>query len=280
MFASIIPRAQNVSSISKDANLSLFSGYFAKKQNTNNNGYWSGLYGDLPLIKSADNAWNIGLYGLYVRSAWQDNMTQYSSTSDAFALGINTGYYNEFLSYTHSLYLGLSLGYKHVQEIGQVDKIDYLSESIQRNHLLTGSINFNLIKYSGYHENLLPRLQLIVNVEKSLKALKVLSENNNPNIKVPAWNQNYYEIMLKESIYDLPLNYSGTVFLQPKVGGMYSHYTTGNPDAYSLILEISLHREYQDDFLSLSVMQKWNPNSGEYLFAMINLNLLKLIKKQ
>jgi len=70
-----------------------------------------------------------------------------------------------------------------------------------------------------------------------------------------------------------------SVFLQPKVGGMYSHYMAGNPDSYALILELSLHREYQDDFLSLSVMQKWNSDGGEYLFAMINLNILKLINR-
>ncbi|MCF7860215.1 hypothetical protein K9M09_01175 [Patescibacteria group bacterium] len=279
MLISVIPRAQNVSPISRDANLSLFAGYFAKKQNVNNNGYWIGAYGDVPLRKSVNRAWNIGLYGLYVQSVWQDNLSQYSSKSDAFAIGMNTGYYNEFFSYTHTLYLGFALGYKHVQEIGRVDKKNYFSEGIQQDHLLAGSINFNLMKYSGYHERFLPRLQIIVSAEKSLNALKVLSENDAPNVRVDAWNRNYYEATAKQSIYDIPLSYSGSVFLQPKVAGVYSHYLAGDPDAYGLILEISFHRDYQDDFLSLSVMQKWNSNGGEYLFAMLNLNLLKIINK-
>jgi hypothetical protein len=272
----LMGHAQSVSPISRDANISLFSGYFAKKQNTNNNGYWYGAYSDIPIHKSASQAWNISLYGLYAKSNWIDNLAPYTSNTDAFSLGINTGYYDEYFSYIHTIYLGFSLGYKYLQEIGETNKPNYMSESIKQDHGIMGSVNFNLLKYSGYHEYLFPRLQLIFTAEKYFNSLKVLNENNSGNVKINHWNKNYYEIILKQSIVDIPLSYMQTMFLQPKLGFQYGQSTDNT--VYAAILECSLHREYKDDFLSVSIIQKWNSSGDIFYIAMINLNLLKLIK--
>lgn len=272
-------RAQGVSPISKDANLSLFSGYFAKQQNANNKGYWYGAYGDMPLIKSQENDWNLGLYGLYAKSVWMDNLAPYRASTDAVSLGLNTGYYNEYFSYRHTMYLGFSLGYKYLQEVGEVDKLDYKSRSVQQDHGLAGSVNFNLLKYSGYHERLFPRLQVIFTAEKYFKTIKVLNENETVNIKTVPWQKDYYEVMLKQSIADIPTSYTSAVFIQPKIGVQYSHYMAGDPDSYGLLLELSLHKEHQDDFLSVSVMQKWNSSGDAIYIAMISMNLMKFTNK-
>lgn len=264
--------------ISRNANLSVFTGYFAKRQNTNNNGYWVGAYGDLPLYRSSRENFNFGIWGLYAHSKWTDNLAQYSAVINDYALGFNGGYYDEFFSFAHAFYGGIAIGYKYSSEIGQVEKRDYTSIGQQRDHILTGNINLNLLKSSGYHPRFLPRTQLIFSGQISLNAQKVLSENDKPEREVDCWNKNYYEITLKQSIVDISLNRLESVFLQPKIGVQYSHYVAGDPDVYSYFAEIAFHKVGADDFLSLTFSQKFYPGTKDLLFIMLNLNILKLIK--
>ncbi len=264
--------AQTPMSLGKDANLSLFSGYYAKRQNTNENGNWLGVYADIPVFHSKNEKWNTGIWSLYNVSVWTDNLGPYTSHSKEFALGANGGIYDEYFSYVHTFYGGLAVGYENVQEIGRVNKKKYSSKSRQADDLLTGSINLNLMKYSGFRPSLFPRTQLVFNGQISLNSKKTLSENELPFKSVKTWNKGFYEATLKQSVVDIPV---AVLFLQPKVGAQYSHYLKGNPDEYAYSFEISIHKAYTDDFFSVSVMQKFSMNR-DYLFIVININLLKL----
>ena len=268
--------------MSRDANLSLFSGYFAKRQNTNNNGYWLGAYGDLPLFRSPAEKWNFGIWGVYAHSNWTDNLAQYQAKTNEFALGFNGGYYSEYFSFSHAFYGGLAIGYKNSRETGQVETKKYHSLGRQIDHLIVGNLNLNLMKISGYRPRLLPRTQLTLAGQISVSAQKTLSENDKPAEAVEYWEKNYGEITLKQSVVDISLNRAGSVFLQPKIGVQYSHYQAGDPDVYSYLAELAFHKAAADDFLSLTFAQKFYPGAKEqkkdYLFIMININMLKLIK--
>jgi len=91
---------------------------------------------------------------------------------------------------------------------------------------------------------------------------------------VSPWDKGYVELIFKQSIFDIPLGYAQSYFLQPKIGAQYSHYQAGDPHAYAYLVELSLHKAYTDDLLSVSFMQKFSPNK-DYLFITINLNLLR-----
>ncbi len=268
--------AQSPTPISRQANLSVFSGYFAKRQNTNNNGHWLGVYGDIPLYRSPAENWNVSLYGLYVQSQWTDNLGPYSAKTRDFAAGLSTGYYSEFFSFTHAFYGALALGYKNSRETGEVKKKKYNSLGKQRDHLLTGSLNLNLIKYSGFRPRLLPRTQLVFSWQTPLNAEKTLSANGEPANIVNTWNKGYQEIALKQSLVDIPLGYAQNYFLQPKIGYQYSHYQAGvNKNAHAPLFELALHKDGQDDFFTVTVMQKFNGQSDNF-FIYCSINLLKI----
>ncbi len=266
--------AQSPSTIGRNANLSIFAGYYAQRQNSNSNGNWIGVYGDVPLYRSASESWNFGIWGLYAKSKWTNNLGPYTSTSNDFALGFNGGYYSEFFSYKHNFYSGLAIGYKRSKEIGIVEKRHYQSEGHQTDDMIVGNINLNLMKYSGYRPHLLPRTQLILIGQSSLHASKVLSENDSLFKTISPWDKGYVELIFKQSIFDIPLGYAQSYFLQPKVGAQYSRYQAGDPNAYAYLVELSLHKAYTDDLLSITFMQKFSPGK-DYLFIMLNVNLLK-----
>lgn len=269
-------RAQSPTPIGRNSNLTIFSGYFAKRQNTNNNGYWVGAYGDFPVYRSTAESWNLGFWGLYVHSQWIDNLNCYKSNTNDLAIGFNGGYYGEFFSNIHSFYGGFALGYKYSREIGKVEKKKYYSDSQQDDQALVANINLNLMKVSGYRPKLFPRSQLILSCQIPFSANKNISENGVTSFTVDPWNKSYYEATLKQSLVDIPLNYLQSVFLQPKIGIQYSHYEAGDPNAYAWSVELAFHKAAADDFLSLSLMQKFYPGQKDYIFLMINLNLLKL----
>ena len=275
----IIASAQSPTPIGRHSNLSIFSGYFAKQQNSNNNGSWIGVYGDIPLYRSLSEEWNISAWGVYTRSEWTNNMAPYSSKTQDFSLGLSTGKYEEFLSYTHSFYGGLAVGYKHSKEIGRVEKKKYSSESQQRDHLLVGNLNLNLMKYSGYHPYFLPRTQLVISGQYALDAQKTLSENGKPALPNKPWNKSFLEITLKQSLWDIPLGMNQNVFLQPKIGGQFSRYFDGEErNSYGPLIELALHKASNDDFLSLTLMHKHQGRGNDYLFIMLSLNLLKIFQ--
>lgn len=266
---------QSPNPIGKNANLSLFAGYFCKQQNINANGNYWGLYGDLPIWQSPSQLIKINSWAVFSRSSWEDNLSTYQSTTNEVAGGFSAGYYDEFFSLRHSFYGSMSLGYKNAGETGEVSKKNYSQSSHQTDQLLVGGFNFNLMKYSGYTPELLPRTQVVIAWQLPLSAEKTVIENGRQMGQVAPWEKGTREIQIKQSVYDIALDYGHEIFLQPKVGVQYFHYSAGNPDAYSYIIELSLHKASIDDFLSFSLAHKCYPGE-DYFLIMMNINLLNL----
>jgi len=276
--------AQITTMQSRYANLVLFSGYFAQQQNTNCNGNWFGAYADLPLYRSPMETFNFGLWGLYSQSTWKDNTTSYKSISDDFCLGLNTGYYNQNFTWTHSLFTGIAIGYRHSSEEVNIETKKNNYQSVQNDGMATFNFNINLLKQTGLYPNLFPRMQLVFNGQKVCETDKEELLNNKLTKidESKIWNKGMYEILFKQSVCDIPLGYQQSVFLQPKVGYQFGNYTGPNYNAW--LVEFALKKQYQDDFFSISVMQKYyqpeikGNHSKGYFFLMANLNIIQIFK--
>lgn len=261
--------------MSTDANISVFAGYFAKRQNTNENGNWLGAYADIPLVKSWDGGWNLGVWANYASSTWQSNLQRYSARNQDISLGLQGGHYSENFSYTHSFYGGLVIGYKHSSDKGFTQSKKYEAESVQTDHLISANLNLNIIKYSGFRQYFLPRTQLTISGQIAMNSYRKLKEQDKEWKEVLPWNKAMLETTLKQSVADIPLDYDYTLFLQPKVGVNYNYYHGDKSTPYSFLIELAMHRIAKDDFLSLVWMQKFYPDHDLGIF-MISINVLKL----
>jgi hypothetical protein len=261
------------SSLGRNANISLFSGYAMKQQNINANGYWYGVYADCPLIKN--EIFNLGIWGVYSSSNNQDNIYQYNSHNSEAGGGLNTGVYWTSSS-IYSFYIGAAAGYKYSQEIGKKDKFGYKSEGIQLDDIAVVNLNLNSFADAVFF----PRTQLLVSAQKPFNSKKTLSENGQSARTISVWNKAYYEGILKQSLVDIPLNLSGELLLEPKIGLAYHRYAAGFPEAYTIIGEIALKKLFSDDIISLNISYKVYPKMNmNYIFFGLNFNVLRLMNK-
>lgn len=267
--------AQN--GIARNANVSLFSGYLLKKQNTNNNAYYYGVYADCPIAKG--EKYNFGVWGLYSASEFQDNIAQYQSSTSEMAAGLNTGIYlSSGMNSINSFYGGLAVGYKRAREVGTVNKRKYSSEGTQSDNMAVANLNLNLFREMM---RFFPRTQLMMSLQKPFSSEKILSENSGTDKIVSSWRKGYYEATLKQSLVDIPLSLSGELLLEPKLGISYDHYEAGFPDSYSLIGELSLKKLFSDDFLSLTCQYKQYPGKQtDYIVYGVTINVLRLLEKK
>ena len=268
--------AQTTTGLSRNANLSLFSGYLLKQQNINCNAYYYGVYADYPFVRGEKI--NFGVWGVYDQSNFQDNISRYKSASSEMIVGLNTGIYlDPKLGSLYSFYGGLGVGYKYGREVGTVNKKNYFSEGIQTDKMIVYNVNLNLFRNARW----LPRTQLVFSWQTSLNSKKTLSENGHPVVMSQAWNRGYYEITLKQSLVDIPLNLSGDLLLEPKLGISYGHYAEGFPESYSPIVEIAFKRLFHDDFLSFTCQYKSYPGKDTNYFVFgLSFNLLRIVEKR
>ena len=270
--------AQN--SISRNANVSLFGGYLARQQNINEYAYYYGAYADCPIVKWTnfnETEFNIGFYGVYSQSTFNQNLTLNISTTQEIAGGLNSGVYSEGNG-SSSFYGGLALGYKYAKEIGRVNKTNYYSKNTQSDKMIVGNLNMNRFRNNS---SWFTRTQAIVSGQMSLNSDKILSENGSPDSLVRIWNKDFQEVYLKQSIVDIPLNLSGELLLEPKIGAAYHHYDSGFSSAISLIGEISLKKLFSDDLLSVTFQYKMYPvKKTDYVIISASVNILRLIEKK
>lgn len=265
--------AQN--SISRNANVSLFGGYLAKQQNINEYAYYYGAYADYPFFKG--EKFNLGVYGVYSQSTFNQNLTLNISTTQEIAGGLNSGVYSEGNG-SNSFYVGLALGYKYAKEIGRVNKTNYYSKNAQSDKMIVGNLNINLFRNNS---SWLTRTQAIVSGQIPFNSRKIMSDNGSPDSLVSVWNKNFQEVYLKQSIVDIPLNLSGELLLEPKIGAAYHHYDAGFSNAISLIGEISLKKLFSDDFLVVTCQYKIYPGKDtNYIVFSASVNILRLIEKK
>lgn len=266
--------AQAPASIGREANISFFSGYLLKQQNMNSNARYIGVYADFPLLKT--QKFNLGIYGVYDASSFQDNMVRYKSSTSEMAGGLNTGLYFEARS-IYSFYSGLAVGYKNSQEKGIVNKKNYYSEGKQSDNMIVANLNFNLFRDARWF----PRTQLIGNWQMTLDSTHTISENGQASYAINSWDKGFQEITLKQSLVGIPLNLGGDRLLEPKLGIAYHHYNEGYPEAYSLIAEIAFKKLFADDFLTFTFQYKDYPGKKtDYFCYGITVNILRLIEKR
>lgn len=192
------------------------------------------------------------------------------------ALGLNTGLSLSRAS-IYSFYGGLAVGYKNIRDVGSVSRKKYRSEGIQTDQLVVANINLNLFKDARW----LPRTQLVFDLQKPFSSEKTLSENGNANIRADSWEKGYYVATLKQSLVDIPLNLSGDLLLQPKVGVAYSRYDAGYPESYAIIGEISLKNLFQDDMISLQCQYKKYPGkNADYIVYGISINVIRIFERK
>jgi len=268
-------------------NVSLFGGYFAERQNTNNNGNYYGVYADYLILKTW-NGWSLGPYIISNRSEFVRNMIPYESRSLEIGGGMTLGYYSEFFTASHQMFTGLSLGYKHIDENGESlvtggpKKGHYVGE--QTDHLLTSSLNANLLKdNSVMRPDLLPRTQLIVNFQIPLQAEKraYWNEEMIPDSTYQAWDKTFFDIFVKQSLVNWP--WGNKVYCSPKAIAYYSYSygaAANSRNFYAIGQEISWHKPGKDDFLSINLLYKFNgiPKKQNFVLG-FSLNFGSLISK-
>ncbi len=252
--------ALNVSAQFRDnVNVSLFAGGYAAQQNANNRGHWYGIYAEYMPIKTA-NGLNMGFCAVASQVGFKSNDTisSYEGSSTDFGAGLALGKYVEFLTSTHSGYFGSNLMIKSSQDIGEGVSLQsdgklgkYTMQ--QKDVLLSGELNINLLKNFGFRENLLPRTQLRLTFQTPLKSQKSSFWNETPIKESMLWNKAAYGAELKQSLVDIG---RFDLLLEPKLYGGYYHYKGDNSNWVALGPELALKMRGWDDFLSVYCLVK------------------------
>ena len=259
--------AQN--GISRDANLSLFGGYSVLIQNTNNYGISYGIYGDVPFYKG--KKWNIGPWAIYDAYNFTDNLSQYKSSTSEYGGGLNGGLYLENFSSKYAACVGGSGGIKNSLEISRTVTKVYSNEGKQTDLFGFLSFNGNVIKRTQY--GYFTRVQLLASGQKSLHSSKTMKEINKPIRPDSTWDKGYLSALLKVSIYDFLLSSKSKLFMQPKLGFLYTHYNQGEPENWAFHAELALKFGLQDDWFSIYAQFNKRISAG------LTINVLKIRSK-
>ncbi len=256
------------SSFQDQVNVVMFSGYHLRQENINNNGYWLGTYIDYSPYKTRN--WNIGVYVLYSKSKFQDNILQYNGRIEEYTLGLISGYYSHF-SIKNQIFIGFSLGYNHVIDHGNSHNLfGNVYEGEQKDQLISTNINLNFL----HNSTTFSRTQLLLFWKKPIKSTKKATWNQAP-IEGSVWDKTYIEILGKETFLDFDIGRN--IFSAAKVITIYSYSKGNKENNYGGGMEISLHHKYQDDFISLYGLYKLSNISKRQEFVYgINCNLINI----
>lgn len=251
-----------------------YGGYFMKQQNTNENGKYGGIYADYYFLKTL-SGFSLGISGNATWMGFTQNLSKYEGKGVEVGSRVVFGYFDQYLSYTHQAFFGLSAGikYSHDEGTGKVGGIYYMS---QEDYLFYGSLDIDLLKAWGKHENLLPRTQLIINFQTPFRSDRAALWNDKPIVS-EIWGKGYYEALLKQSIVSWP--WSSDLKCDFKVTGLYHHERHGAFDSFGGGIEVSLHRQYKDDFLTVGLSDRYNgKNGGNTITFSATLNIAPMIK--
>jgi hypothetical protein len=255
-------------------------GIDAQTHNLNTCGYFYNLYGDYNPIRwvsfagSSIRYWSAGLYGTASNTWFTQNLEHYTGKQLQAGGGGALGYFNSSFSRTFQMFTGLNLGLIYSQSKGESSQF----HSQQNDLLLYVGVNFNLLKQIG-ESDWWPRTQVQVSLQAPLSSKISSYWNDAPISGASSWNAGYYQVLAKESI----VNYltGSSLYLSPKVLGLYS-YATGNKESnYGVGGELSFHRPYLDDFASLYYIYKFSDVSKNVfiLGVTINFSLINSNKK-
>jgi len=265
--SSLVPNfSSGQNAFQEKVNVAFFTGGFVRQQNTNNNGYWYGIYTDYVPLKSP-NGWAGGIFGLVSIYRFQDNDLEniYQGHGREIAGGLSFGKYSEYFSLRHSAFLGCNLGIRQSWDYGNGQNAYGKSEVLQKDLMFSVNLNFNLLKNNGMHPRIFPRTQIMINYQRPIESSASATWNSKPVEDQGVWQKGFQEIIIKESICDIGINRGRDLFLEPKVLVSY-RYENGNKNSYLVTgQEISLRKEGRDDFLAIFFTQKLGLKEQNFL---------------
>ncbi len=258
--------------IFSNVNVVGFAGHWWLMKNLKNRGSWNGVYIDARLSESRQlkGIWSLGVYGSAAWSRFESNLTRYSAHTEEYGAGIVIGYYTERFSIRRPMFLGTSLGVKYSSDIGESVKRAGTYRGVQNDVILSLGFNFNIVKTPLPGENMWPRTQVQISLEKPHKTDRTTSWNGE-EFESDQWDRTYVDVMARQSIIDY--YYNVKLVITPKVIAGYSHSFGDNQDNYGIGAELSFHKPMEDDYLSLYWMLKSNSKFDRNLSVVgININ--------
>lgn len=253
----------------ENVNVSLFAGGYTAPQNTNNRGGWYGIYAEYMPLKTP-NGFNLGFAAVASQVGFKSNDTLnlYSGSSTEFGIGIAGGKYTEYLTLTHSSYVGFNLMIKKSQDIGEGQSVGLdnklgIYDMQQKDYLLNAEINLNLLKNFGYRENLFPRTQVRLTMQEPLNSSKRSFWNDVPIKESMLWNKAAYAIEYKQSLVQIG-NFD--LLTEPKLYTGYYHYKGDGSNWLAIGPELAFKMRGWDDFLSFYFLVKQQVGNYEAHF--------------
>lgn len=249
-------------------NASLYSNIWTLQNNSNVDGYGYGVYLDYLPLKTGNNVWSAGLFASASQSGYYQNLSKYTSWLREVRVGLTTGYYLENLSMRRSLFIGFSSGLKYVWDRGESNLRGRYNGN-QRDLLIVSNLNLNIFKKIGdmVQHTWFTRSQLLVTLENPLYTYKK-SEWNSKTVTSQIWDKTYLEFLFKENIFNRSINSIWKeVFVSPKLLVLYSHSKGNQEDCYGTGLDLTLHKQYKDDFLSVYCLYKMNKQNNTIIIG-------------
>ena len=138
----------------------------------------------------------------------------------------------------------------------------------QEDWLLSTELNFNLLKYHGWREQLFPRTQLRLVAQTPLKSKRESFWNDEPILNSALWNKASYSAELKQSLFRTGYNNQ----FEPKIYTGYYYYRGDKSHWLAIGPELALHKPGKDDFLAIYFLVKkqvghFEPHLGSTQFV-------------
>lgn len=244
------------SSFTNSYSIAAFGGGWLAQKNTNNNGHYEGLYFNL-LFRPNSGASSYGIYGLYSRSGWQDNLSRYSSKTNEYSLGLIYGIYRSRVIGSYGMYSEINFGGDYLIDRGEYksQRGNYYGEQTSR--LLTFGANTNFFK----NENVslatwFTRSQLEFNWHKSVYSQKEATWNKTPIHRLidSPWDNSFIRVVARQNILSWPG--SKNLYFSPKLMLGYEHQYGDGQNSFSLGIGAGLHQRNQDDWLKIGLWLK------------------------
>ncbi len=188
---------------SEEMNLSIFSGAYFAPKNTNNMGYWYGLYGEYLPIKTYEG-FRFGFAVLATNGEFRNNTktTKYKSQGYQFGFGLSGGKYWEYFSLKNSAYLGMNLMLRKTQDLGNGQYFYDHYQMKQNDLLLSTEVNFSVLKSYGFNPKLFNKRQYKISVVFPLSSDKEDYWNNELIPESISWNKASFQTRIKLNIYE------------------------------------------------------------------------------
>ena len=252
-----------------------YGGYFFNQQNINENGKYGGVYADYYFLKTL-TGFNLGISANATWLGFTQNLSKYDGKGVEVGSRIVAGYFSEYFSYTHQAFFGVSAGIKYGRDEGE-STLGGKFNMMQEDWSFFGSLDADFLKAWGKHENLFPRSQLILNFQAPFRSNREALWDEKPIVS-EIWGKGYYEVIFKQTIVSWP--WSNSFNCDFKLTGLYHHERHGTFDSFGGGIEVALHKKYKDDFITISLSDRYNGYStGNTITWAAMFNLGPLIGK-